>query len=204
MYTPELFKVEDLDSIYEIIEENSFAILTSQNGEEISVTHLPLILDREKQILIGHFALQNNHPQEIQNGKVLVIFTGPHCYISPSWYETKNAVPTWNYIAVHIHGTLKILEDKSDLLQGLQKLVSKFEPNAENFSLSEVNSETLNRLSSGIVGFRIQIEKMEAKFKLSQNHSIERQNLVANQLSKMPRDQEKAISEFMKRRLGVK
>ncbi|MDP4108035.1 MAG: FMN-binding negative transcriptional regulator, partial [Bacillota bacterium] len=107
MYIPEYFKINDKEIIYEVIEKNSFATLFSQHNGEPCATHLPLTLNRENDLLYGHFALQNEQWKDIESQKVLVTFQGPHCYISPSWYETNKAVPTWNYVAIHVYGHLK-------------------------------------------------------------------------------------------------
>lgn len=94
MYTPKHFEIKEVARAYEIIQENSFAVLFSQHNGMPSATHLPLIVDKENAYLYGHFARSNPQWKDIENQTVLAIFQGPHCYISPSWYETNQAVPT--------------------------------------------------------------------------------------------------------------
>ena len=109
MYIPKHFTIKDEETKYEMIEQNSFATLFSQHNGAPYATHLPLLLNRETLTLSGHFARPNEQWKDSGNQQVLAIFQGPHSYISPSWYETNKAVPTWNYVAVHVYGELEIV-----------------------------------------------------------------------------------------------
>lgn len=198
MYIPKYFAIEDEEMKYEIIEQNSFATLFSQHNGEPYATHLPLLLNRETLTLQGHFARPNEQWKDSGNQHVLAIFQGPHSYISPSWYETNNAVPTWNYVAVHVYGELKIVEDEQELIDSLQELVHKYENPQSTYSLNDVDPNYMAGLSKGIVGFKIKISKIEGKAKLSQNHSVERRNLVVEELEKVGSEGSKAIADLMK------
>ena len=171
MYIPKHFTIQDEETKYEIIEQNSFATLFSQHNGEPYATHLPLLLNRETLTLHGHFARPNEQWKDSGNQQVLAIFQGPHSYISPSWYETNKAVPTWNYVAVHVYGELEIVEDEQELIDSLQDLVHKYENPKSTYSLNDVDPNYMEGLSKGIVGFKIKINKIEGKAKLSQNHS---------------------------------
>ncbi|ARC32354.1 FMN-binding negative transcriptional regulator [Bacillus toyonensis] len=199
MYIPKYFAIQDEEMKYETIEQNSFATLFSQHNGEPYATHLPLVLNRETLTLYGHFARPNAQWKDSENQQVLAIFQGPHSYISPSWYETNKAVPTWNYVAVHVYGELEVVEDKQELLNSLQDLVHKYEDPQSTYSLDDVDPDYMAGLSKGIVGFKIKINKIEGKAKLSQNHSIERRNLVVEKLEKVGSEGSKRIAELMRK-----
>ncbi|WP_144499303.1 FMN-binding negative transcriptional regulator [Bacillus sp. FDAARGOS_235] len=199
MYIPKYFAIQDEEMKYETIEQNSFATLFSQHNGEPYATHLPLLLNRETLTLYGHFARPNAQWKDSENQQVLAIFQGPHSYISPSWYETNKAVPTWNYVAVHVYGELEVVEDKQELLNSLQDLVHKYEDPQSTYSLDDVDPDYMAGLSKGIVGFKIKISKIEGKAKLSQNHSIERRNLVVEKLEKVGSEGSKRIAELMRK-----
>ncbi|MEH7218920.1 FMN-binding negative transcriptional regulator [Bacillus toyonensis] len=199
MYIPKYFAIQDEEMKYETIEQNSFATLFSQHNGEPYATHLPLVLNRETLTLYGHFARPNAQWKDSENQQVLAIFQGPHSYISPSWYETNKAVPTWNYVAVHVYGELEVVEDKQELLNSLQDLVHKYEDPQSTYSLDDVDPDYMAGLSKGIVGFKIKINKIKGKAKLSQNHSIERRNLVVEKLEKVGSEGSKRIAELMRK-----
>ncbi|MEH7532818.1 FMN-binding negative transcriptional regulator [Bacillus toyonensis] len=199
MYIPKYFAIQGEEMKYETIEQNSFATLFSQHNGEPYATHLPLLLNRETLTLYGHFARPNAQWKDSENQQVLAIFQGPHSYISPSWYETNKAVPTWNYVAVHVYGELEVVEDKQELLNSLQDLVHKYEDPQSTYSLDDVDPDYMAGLSKGIVGFKIKINKIEGKAKLSQNHSIERRNLVVEKLEKVGSEGSKRIAELMRK-----
>ncbi|PGA11930.1 FMN-binding negative transcriptional regulator [Bacillus toyonensis] len=199
MYIPKYFAIQGEEMKYETIEQNSFATLFSQHNGEPYATHLPLLLNRETLTLYGHFARPNAQWKDSENQQVLAIFQGPHSYISPSLYETNKAVPTWNYVAVHVYGELEVVEDKQELLNSLQDLVHKYEDPQSTYSLDDVDPDYMAGLSKGIVGFKIKINKIEGKAKLSQNHSIERRNLVVEKLEKVGSEGSKRIAELMRK-----
>ncbi|MGN5651623.1 FMN-binding negative transcriptional regulator [Bacillus sp. Brlt_9] len=198
MYIPKYFAIQDEEMKYEIMEQNSFATLFSQHNGEPYASHLPLLLNRETLTLHGHFARPNEQWKDSENQEVLAVFQGPHSYISPSWYETKDAVPTWNYVAVHVYGELEIVEDEQELRDSLQELVRKYENPQSTYSLNDVDPNYMGGLSKGIVGFKIKINKIEGKAKLSQNHSVERRNLVVEELEKVGSEGSRGIAGLMK------
>ncbi|WP_242235443.1 FMN-binding negative transcriptional regulator [Bacillus cereus group sp. BfR-BA-01316] len=199
MYIPKYFTIQDEETKYEIIEQNGFATLFSQHNGAPYATHLPLLLDREARILYGHFARSNEQWKDSGNQQVLAVFQGPHSYISPSWYETNKAVPTWNYVVVHVYGELEIVEDEQELIDSLQDLVHKYENPKSTYSLNDVDPNYIEGLSKGIVGFKIKISKIEGKAKLSQNHSVERRGLVIEELEKVGSEGSRGIAGLMKK-----
>lgn len=204
MYVPEHFKMDDEEEIYEFIERNSFAALISQHNGEPCATHLPLLLDKGLNTLYGHFARANDQWKDAEDQAVLAIFHGPHGYISPSWYETKIAVPTWNYSAVHVYGKMELLDNEKEVFDSLAKMVKKYEKPESSYQLQDVDPRYLAGMAKGIVGFKINITKIEAKAKLSQNHPPERQKAVIEQLENSPNPHDQQIAEQMKKNLNKK
>lgn len=202
MYIPAHFKIADDQVSYDIIEQNGFATLISQHQGQPFATHLPLSLDPNKQYLQGHFARPNPQWEDIENQEVLAIFQGPHCYISPSWYETPTAVPTWNYVSVHVYGQVELVDDTNEVMDSLQKLILKYEEQGSTYQLDQVDASYIAGLSKGIQGFRIRITSIEGKAKLSQNHPVERQELVIQQLEKMAGQNEREVASLMKENLA--
>jgi transcriptional regulator len=199
MYVPSAFEVNDKKSIYDFIEENSFAILFSGKDGVPFATHLPLILDRENGYLYGHMARANPHWQAMEN-EVLVVFSGAHTYISPSWYEINQSVPTWNYVAAHVYGKYEIIEDDGELKKILDDAVGIYESSMPNpWNMTTADSNFISNLAKGIVGFKIVITKMEGKWKLSQNHSKERQERVIKALENQGDENSKKIAQLMKK-----
>ena len=133
---------------------------------------MPLLLDRNERVLSGHFARGNDHWQDLESAdELLVIFQGPHTYVTPSWYESEQMVPTWNYVAVHVKGKANLVAD-SELLDLVTRLSNKHERQFEKpWSVDKVSDKKLNAMLRAIVGFRIDIEQVSAKAKLSQNRS---------------------------------
>lgn len=201
MYIPKQFEIKELAVAYDVIQNNSFATLFSMHEGVPFATHLPLLLNQEKNYLYGHFARPNPQWKDIQNQTVLAVFHGPHCYISPSWYETNQAVPTWNYVTVHVYGEVELLGDEDELVSSLHDMVLKYEGPDSSYKLQDVDAQFLSGMNKGIRGFKIKINRIEGKAKLSQNHSLQRQELVVNQLEQISNTDEQKISFLMKENL---
>ncbi|GEN33583.1 FMN-binding negative transcriptional regulator [Aneurinibacillus danicus] len=204
MYIPEHFTMEDVTVAYYVIQENSFATLFSIHKGMPFATHLPLLLNKEQTYLYGHFARPNPQWQDIQNQTVLAVFHGPHCYISPSWYETNQAVPTWNYVTVHVYGQVELIEDEHELMSSLNDMVLKYEAPDSSYRLQDVDAEFLVGMNKGVQGFKIKIDRIEGKAKVSQNHSLHRQELIIKQLEQIPFPNEQQIASLMKANLKNK
>nr|MDH3176018.1 FMN-binding negative transcriptional regulator [Bacillus pumilus] len=171
MHIPSFFQVKDMEEIKAFIQSHSFAtVVTTMDGKPIA-THIPVsFLQIEDSFVIsGHMAIGNPQWKTFEeNEQVLVIFQGPHAYISSSWYE-KEAVPTWNYQAVHVYGKAKLLE-KSELVKELTTILETYESHREQPVLWQtLSDELLEKQMKGIVGFKIIIDEVQAAFKLSQN-----------------------------------
>ena len=181
MYIPQHYKNENLDEVREFICQNSFGILVNQLDGRPWATHIPLELeknDRGKEVLVGHIAKANPQWKSFQDrATVLCIFNGPHAYISSSWYKEEE-VPTWNYIAVHVYGKLSILTEEATM-EVLHRLVDKYEQHAKNpVSLQRMSSKTLRQVK-GVVGFQIEIETIQAAYKLSQTRAEDHPRILA-------------------------
>lgn len=184
MYTPRHFKVTDMNEIWDFVQENPFGtIVTIDEGKPIA-THLPFLLHKKDDdyYLTSHFAYGNLQWKTLeQHDDVLVIFQGPHAYVSSSWYSHEN-VPTWNYQAVHIYGKASILT-KEELREDLANLLEKYEKHRENPVLWDTLSpELLESQMKGVVGFKIKVEEVQAAYKLSQNRNEEDYMNIINKL----------------------
>jgi transcriptional regulator len=185
VYIPEHFRSEDRATALTFMHANPFAILVSNNEEGPFATHVPVVIRESGDQLVvrGHVAKANPHWRYLERQPdCLMIFHGPHSYISPTNYETRENVPTWNYGAIHIYGRARTFAEPDQLLAMLHDLIPTFEAAYEEqwASLSEVYRQ---RMLSHIVGFEITVGKLEAKFKLSQNRTRKEQQQIINSLS---------------------
>lgn len=196
LYIPEFFLVLEQKVLFDFIKKNSFGILFSQIENKPFATHLPFLLDEGDGTLYGHFARENPQWGNVK-GEVLVVFQGPHAYISPSWYEDKNVVPTWNYLAVHVYGEFSIVEEK-DLTGILKKSIGFYESSMAKPWDTDLTHEFNQSLMKNIIGFKIKITSIEGKWKLSQNHALERKEKVIKQLLESEDAYGKEIGEKMK------
>jgi transcriptional regulator len=175
MYIPEAYRETDVAKLHALMQEHSFATLVSQHDGGTMATHLPLLVDPGRSpagTLRGHVARANAQWTSLEGQEVLAIFHGPHAYVSPSWYAADQAVPTWNYVAVHAYGVPRLLNDSSELSALLRDMVEVYEePLAEPWQL-DATSAFISSLMRGIVGFEIEITRLEGKLKLSQNRSV--------------------------------
>jgi len=204
MYTPKFNQVFDRDLLIEAMRDNSFAILfgpsaSSEASSRPVATHLPLIVKNEGDhgVLEGHFAKANRHWQALAGHETLVVFAGPHSYVSPSFYTEPLSVPTWNYIAVHAYGTMELIEEVPAKDELLKDLIALHEPTYAD-QWREMPAGFRRTMLAGIVGFRIPIAHIEGKFKVSQNRAeAERQNVYAAHSAGTPDQQ--SLAAWMKR-----
>jgi transcriptional regulator len=204
MYIPAVFAERDLTRLHDFIEQHSFGVLVSQVEGLPFATHLPFLLQRQAGpygSLIGHMARANPQWQHAGGQTALAMFSGPHAYVSPTWYESAQVVPTWDYTAVHVYGPIQIVEDRDTLLEIVQKSVHFYEqamPQPWSFADTGVYAE---RMLAQIVGFRIPIEKIEGKWKLNQNHPVERRKKVAQALRERQDENSQAVADLIEEAL---
>jgi len=203
MYIPKAFHVDDTAALHKLMREYSFATLVTQQDGIPLASHLPFLLDAERGTygtLLGHMARGNSQWRTFkEDQESLVIFQGPHAYISPSWYEAELAVPTWNYAVVHAYGVPRLIEDKTVLYSLLQALVKTYEAGFEKpWAFESLPDEYVQKMMQGIVGFEIPIRRLEGKFKLNQNRPVSDQARVATVLSEHQDDLSEGVAALMK------
>lgn len=203
MYIPKSFEVTDTLKLIDFINKNSFGILFSETDGLPFATHLPfLVKERDDHVyLFGHMAKANPHWKQIRD-QVLVVFPGPHAYISPAWYEEINTVPTWNYLAVHVYGKFIVIDDNDEMMQVMSDTVDFYESSMPNpWTMDKNDGEFNNGLLKAIVAFKIKINKIEGKWKLNQNHSVERQRNLIKHLNLSDDHNSKEIANLMEQNL---
>lgn len=200
MYIPSAHAVTDLHALHGFIRQHSFATLVTDGEDGLIASHLPILLDSAcgpQGTLFGHMARAN--PQWRQpKGESLAIFTGPHTYISPAWYESDGTVPTWNYVAVHAYGPFQVVDDRDQLLEILRTSVRFFESPRERPWAFDESAPHVDRMLRAIVGFRLEISRLEGKWKLSQNHPEERRQRVIQALETQADPDSQTIASLMR------
>jgi len=197
MFTPTHFAMHGQAEQHQFIHDFAFGVLVSGS---LSGTHLPFVLrenEGESGVLYTHCAKENPHWQELDNADVVVIFTGPHNYISPSWYAKGPAVPTWNYTAVHAYGRVSFLND-DETITALDEVVEKYEPGLL-VSKDILTDRLKERLLPAIVGFKIEITRMEGQLKLGQQRTKADQLGVYQALAQSSRLEDLALAQYMKK-----
>ncbi len=169
MYLRPAFVETDLDRIERLIRANSFGLLVTIGPNGMEASHLPFAVTRDGDTLVitGHLAKANRQCAELDGGAGLITFSGPHAYIAPSWYKTQPAVPTWDYSAVHLHGTLELTPDPTPMLTDLAT------DDPGHFDMHAMPEKFQKMMLAGIVSFRMVATKIEAQWKMSQNRSVD-------------------------------
>ena len=204
MYVPGPFDLGALSLKHEVMRAHAFGVLVSTADGAPTATHLPFELDAEQGelgTLRGHFSRANPHWRAFEAPtEALAIFSGPHAYVSPSWYPEGPRLPTWNYVTVHATGTPRLIEPGPELEALLSRLVVDFE-GPEGWRESEQAPEFLERMRRGVVAFEMPIARLEGKAKLGQNHSqAHREGAVAG-LRAQGRGDDGAVAAWMERQL---
>jgi transcriptional regulator len=179
MYNRPAFNETDLGRITAMIEKNSFGTLVTHGPDGLLATHVPFLVHRDgdRLVLSAHLGAPNPQCALLDGGPALAIFTGPHAYISPLWYRTQPAVPTWDYVAVHIHGRLEPVTDDAEISDMLRALAVH---DPEKFDLDALPEKFRKNMIAGIRAFRLPAERIEAQWKMSQNRNpADRINVAA-------------------------
>jgi transcriptional regulator len=204
MYLPTAFQEADQGKLHDFIEAHSFALVVSTLSGELVASHFPLLLDRgagPHGRLMGHLARANPQWHELEGQQVLAVFSGPHAYVSPTWYEAENVVPTWNYVAVHAYGICRLVEDPKAVEQILSRTVATYERGMANPWSIDPATGFFERMAKAVVGLEIAIARLEGKWKLSQNHPQERQEKVVRALAESAQPDAREIARLMADRL---
>ena len=200
MYIPKFYREEDRAKILEFLKQNEFAILVAYDGEKPTASHLlmDVVEVGEKLLISGHMSKANPLWKTFEmNSEVLVIFQGPHTYISPTWYDHVN-VPTWNYQAVHLYGKPRPVMDLEELQTMLSRLVAKQEAGSA-YRLESLPPDFVKSQIKGIVGFQIEVTSIEASYKLSQNRDEENYRNVVRHLQERQDEMSHQVAEAMER-----
>ena len=207
MYVPRHFAVTDTDVLHDFIEAHSFATLVTAQGEQPVATRVPVILERTRGphgILLGHLARANPQWRSFDGVReCLVMFDGPHAYVSPSWYKNTPAVPTWNYAAVHVYGAPRAIHDLDALSSLVDRMVRTYESGMAEPWPGVLPADFRASMLKAIVGFAIEIGRVEGKFKLGQNRPIEDRIGTIEQLEASSDPSARALAALTRRHLGL-
>lgn len=200
MYPPKLYREEDRTKIIQFLKQNNFPTIISHDGEKIIATH-SVVEVVEKQdgslTIYAHISRANPQWKSFGEQEVLLIFQGAHAYISPRWYNHIN-VPTWNYMMVHVYGKVRMIEGQ-ELYELLSRLVSKHEVNT-GYSLENLPQDFVQKEIKGVTGFAVDVTRIDARYKLSQNRDDESYENVIHELEKQGDENSLLVAEEMKKR----
>jgi len=185
MYAPPYNRLEDRAELLAFMRQNNFPVLVTGLGGALHASHLPAMVHEagERLVIDMHMAHANPQWHEFFDEEVMVIFTGPHGYVSPRWYEDSERVPTWNYTAVHAYGVPQLVEDQAAKHASQRRLVAAMDPEwlPKFDALSE---QYVSGMLNGIVNFKIPVTRLETRWKLSQNRGRREMELIAEALEK--------------------
>ena len=201
MYVPTSFREHDEQTLADFIARHSFAILLGRVEGVSFATHMPFLHDREQGLLVGHLARANPQWRDLAAAEALVVFQGPHAYISPTYYAADFAVPTWNYAAVHVYGAVRVVEEEARLAAIVEQLTERYEGGRSQPWRVDWNDERFGKMLAAIVGIEVEIAKIEGKFKLNQNRPEEDQLGVVAALQDSADEQERALAALMAARM---
>jgi transcriptional regulator len=201
MYSPAYNQLEDRAELIEFMRANGFVVLVTGTGGTLHASHLPaMVQEHEGQIRVDmHMARANPQWKEFfDDEEVLVVFPGPHAYVSPRWYEEKERVPTWNYAAVHAYGTPRIIDDKNLKLQSQRRLIAALDPQwLPRFDA--LRREYVDKMLDGIVNFEIAVTRIDTRWKLSQNRTRREQELIVSELERSSDSSERALAALTRK-----
>lgn len=196
---------EESKNLHDYVKKYSFATIISHFNQSSVATHIPLLLDTDEvgqYFLRGHIMKNTDHHEAFEKNKnVLVIFQGPNCYVSSSWYDDKGHASTWNYIAIHIQGELHFMSEK-ETHKLLVDLTKEFEQHQEEpIYVQNMDERYVSNNLKAIVGFQIKINDIKGTFKLSQNQTRKTQENIIEKLMKSNAFGAKDVANEMKKRL---
>jgi transcriptional regulator len=202
MYIPPKFKLKDEAQIRAYIRQYPFATLITAADNYPIATHLPFLLEQEdgQWYLLSHMARANPQWKLLERHQPLVVFQEPHAYISPTYYDKEENVPTWNYVAVHVYGNVEMLLQPKQAVEILEKTIAVFEKDFQK-QWENLDEGYKTRLLKGMVAFRIKIHHFEAKEKLSQNKTVQERQKISEGLSETSDSSAQQLGEIMKNKL---
>jgi transcriptional regulator len=202
MYSPSYNRIADRQELLAFMRANSFAVLVTGTGGTLHASHLPVMIREAgpQFVLDMHMAKNNPQWQEFFDDEVMVVFSGPHAYVSPRWYEEQERVPTWNYAAVHAYGIPKLVEDRAQKHANQRQLVAALDPQWLP-KFDALRPEYVAKMLDGIVNFEIEVARLETRWKLSQNRSKREMELIAAALDKSNDSAERQLAALTRRHL---
>ena len=203
MYTPKAFNEPDVGTNLDFVEQQGFGVLISSGVAGPVITHLPVLVERGQGrlcLLRGHVAKANDHWRGLDNQPATMVFNGPHCYVSAGWYRERRVVPTWNYVTVHLHGTARLVTGVAQTRRMVADFVAHYESGLpEPWTIPAHEGEFMDGLLGGIVAFTVDVERLEATWKLNQNHPAERRQRVIAALRASGKPNEVEVADLMQR-----
>jgi transcriptional regulator len=202
MYSPPYNRLEERAELIAFMRANSFALLVTGTGGALHGSHLPVMIEESDGRIVIDTHMAKNNPQwkEFFDDEVMVVFSGPHAYVSPRWYEEKERVPTWNYAAVHAYGVPQIVTARAAKHASQRRLVASMDPQWLP-KFDELREEYVSAMLEGIVNLRIAVTRLETRWKLSQNRSRREQELIAEQLERSADSSERALAALTRKHL---
>jgi len=203
MYKFPYYTEQDNEKVIGFMKQNAFAFITGFGEQYPVATQIPLtIIEKEGKIFLeGHLMRKTDHHFAFENNNnVLVLFTGPHCFVSASWYTTPSIGSTWNYITVHAKGKISFM-DEDGTRNAVKAVSDKYQGLGTSGSFDNLPKEYIDHMVKAIVGFSIEVESIDNVFKLSQNRDITSQLNIIEQLKKRGDYNSAAIATEMEKRL---
>jgi transcriptional regulator len=202
MYSPPYNRLEERAELIAFMRANSFALLVTGTGGALHGSHLPVMIEESDGSVVIDTHMAKNNPQwkEFFDEEVMVVFSGPHAYVSPRWYEEKERVPTWNYAAVHAYGVPQLVTERAAKHASQRRLVASMDPQWLP-KFDELREEYVSAMLEGIVNLRITVTRLETRWKLSQNRSRREQELIAEQLERSSDSTERALAALTRKHL---
>jgi len=203
MYSPAYNRNENRAELLEFMRANNFVLLVTGTGGELHASHLPAQVRAEGEEIVIDMHMARNNPQwkEFFDDEVMVVFYGPHAYVSPRWYEEEERVPTWNYAAVHAYGIARLIDDRAAKHANQRQLVAMLDPQWLP-KFDALRAQYVERMLEGIVNFEIAVTRLETRWKLSQNRSRREQELIAAELEKSGRSEERDLAALTRKHLN--
>jgi transcriptional regulator len=200
MYVPPHFQSADGDNAAKAAQQSPFALIISNGASVPEISHVPVFFDTSdsgERMVSGHFAKANPHVESLRHTKdVVVVFNGPHTYVSPTWYDSQAVVPTWNYVAVHMTGTITFDDSRQANADIVTRLTETFEAGREPEWQVDFGVPAVERMLDFIVSFRVSVDSIEAKFKLNQNRTTLDREGVARALA-AGNEMERTVASWM-------
>jgi len=202
MYTPPYNRIEDRAEILGVMRAHNFCLLVTGAGGALHGSHLPCLVDeRGAQLVIElHMAKANPQWQQFFEDEVMVVFSGPHGYVSPRWYARQPAVPTWNYAAVHAYGTVTVLDDATTKQASQRRLVAAHDPDWLG-EFDALTQDYIGQMLGGIVVFEVAVTRIDARWKLSQNRGRDEQARIIEHLEREGRAGDRVLAELTRKHL---